>query len=98
MSFATRDVTIAELEPAMQIAAGFSMQGALKLFGARLGFKLGFVGTQLSMELHASPLKLFNKRIQVCPAPLHKMSDACHCPLANGCKHRCSESSTEMNC
>ena len=66
MSFATQDVTIDELEPPMEIAAGFAMQGALTLFGGRMGFKMSFVGTQLSMDLSASPLKLFGDLTQVC--------------------------------
>ena len=65
MSFATQDVTIEQLEPPMQIKAGFDLSGALKLFGTRIGIKMGFVGTQLSMKLDASPLKFFDGKIQV---------------------------------
>ena len=71
MSYATQDVTINELEPAMEISAGFAMQGGLKLFGTRLGFKMSFTGATLSMALHGSPLNLFNNKIKVCRAPGH---------------------------
>ena len=68
MSSATQDVTIDALEPAMQIPAGFSMQGALRLFGARVGFNMGFGGTMLVTELDTEPLKFFYGMITVRPA------------------------------
>ena len=71
MSFASQDITIDELEPAMQIPAGFLMQGALQLFGTRIGVKMGFGGTRLLMELDAAPLKFFDDIITVCPARSH---------------------------
>ena len=65
MSYATQDVTIDQLEPPMEIPAGFEMAGALNLFGTRIFVKMSFSETQLSMKLHASPLEFFGNKLQV---------------------------------
>ena len=75
MSFAPKDVVIEELSPPLQISQGFSMQGALNLFDAKMKFKMSFFETRLQMELDASPLEF--GRIKVCLTCSRLMFTAC---------------------